>query len=173
MRALAQHAGSEVCGEDILSLSVGRAVFPTDGKDAEQLLAEADRRMYLEKQKQLAYKDRRAHPRLKCRVTIELTTDKGGVPLFANLTDISLGGCFIETSTIVSAGSKIKLGFSMDDPSLTTEGLVMRLDPGSGLAVQFPELNREARDRMFRIIEFVQKSTSFYNKRYLDSLAKS
>ena len=173
MRALARHAGSEVCGEDILSLSVGRAVFPADGKDAEQLLAEADRRMYLEKQKQLAYKDRRAHPRLKCRVTIELTTDTGGVPLFANLTDISLGGCFIETSTIVPAGSKIKLGFSMDDPTLTTEGLVMRLDPGSGLAVQFPELNREARDRMFRIIEFVQKSTSFYNKRYLDSLAKS
>jgi diguanylate cyclase (GGDEF)-like protein/putative nucleotidyltransferase with HDIG domain len=173
MRALARHAGSEVCGEDILSLSVGRAVFPADGKDAEQLLAEADRRMYLEKQKQLAYKDRRAHPRLKCRVTIELTTDTGGVPLFANLTDISLGGCFIETSTIVSAGSKIKLGFSMDDPTLTTEGLVMRLDPGSGLAVQFPELNRDARDRMFRIIEFVQKSTSFYNKRYLDSLAKS
>ena len=173
MRALARHAGSEVCGEDILSLSVGRAVFPADGKDAEQLLAEADRRMYLEKQKQLAYKDRRAHPRLKCRVTIELTADNSGVPLFANLTDISLGGCFIETSTIVPAGSKIQLGFSMDDPTLTTEGLVMRLDPGSGLAVQFPELNRDARDRMFRIIEFVQKSTSFYNKRYLDSLAKS
>ena len=173
MRALARHAGSEVCGEDILSLSVGRAVFPADGKDAEQLLAEADRRMYLEKQKQLAYKDRRSHPRLKCRVTIELTTDTAGVPLFANLTDISLGGCFIETSTIVPAGSKIKVAFSMDDPSLTTEGLVMRLDPGSGLAVQFPELNRDARDRMFRIIEFVQKSTSFYNKRYLDSLAKS
>ena len=80
MRALARHAGSEVCGEDILSLSVGRAVFPADGKDAEQLLAEADRRMYLEKQKQLAYKDRRSHPRLKCRVTIELTTESGECP---------------------------------------------------------------------------------------------
>src|SRR5437868_232779 len=173
MRALARHAGSEVCGEDILSLSVGRAVFPADGKDAEQLLAEADRRMYLEKQKQLAYKDLRAHPRLKCRVTIALQTESNGVPLFANLTDISLGGCFIETSTILSPGSKIKLGFSMDDATLSTEGVVMRLDPGSGVAVQFPELNREARDRMFRIIEFVQKTTSFYNKRYLDSLAKS
>ena len=173
MRALARHAGNEVCGEEILSLSVGRAMFPADGKDAEQLLAEADRRMYLEKQKQLAYKDRRAHPRLKCRVTIELQTESSGVPLFANLTDISLGGCFIETSTILSPGSKIKLGFSMDDATLSTEGVVMRLDPGSGVAVQFPELNRDARDRMFRIIEFVQKTTSFYNKRYLDSLAKS
>ena len=53
LRAMAQQAGNEVCGEDILSLSVGRALYPEDGNDAEQLLAEADRRMYLEKQKQL------------------------------------------------------------------------------------------------------------------------
>jgi len=51
--------------------------------------------------------------------------------------------------------------------------VVMRLDPGSGVAVQFHELNREARERMFRIIEFVQKTTTFYNKRYLDSLARN
>ena len=173
MRALARQAGSEVCGEEILSLSVGRAVYPADGKDAEQLLAEADRRMYLEKQKQLAYKDRRAHPRMKCRVTIELQTEVGGVPLFANLTDISIGGCFVETSTILAPGSQIKLGFSMDDPTLSVEGAVMRLDPGAGVAVQFKEMNRETRERMFKILEFVQKTTTFYNKRYLDSLAKS
>ncbi len=173
MRALARHAGSEVCGEEILSLSVGRAVYPADGKDAEQLLAEADRRMYLEKQKQLAYKDRRSHPRMKCRVTIEMQTEAAGVPLFANLTDISMGGCFVETSTILSPGSQLKLGFSMDDPGLSVEGVVMRLDPGSGVAVQFKEMNRETRERMFKILEFVQKATTFYNKRYLDSLAKS
>src|SRR6201997_5350316 len=132
MRALARQAGSEVCGEEILSLSVGRAVYPADGKDAEQLLAEADRRMYIEKQKQLAYKDRRAHPRLKCRVTIELQTEAGGLPMYANLTDISMGGCYVETSTILTAGSQIKLGFSMNDPTLSVEGAVMRLDPGAG-----------------------------------------
>ena len=173
MRALARHAGQEVCSEEILSLSVGRAVFPDDGNDAEQLLSEADRRMYIEKQKQLAYKDRRAHPRMKCRVTIELTSDAGGVPMFGNLTDISMGGCFVETSTILSPGSKVKLNFSMDDPKLSAEGFVNRLDPGSGVAVQFREMNREARDRMFRILEFVQKANSFYNNRYLDSLTKN
>ena len=77
MRTLARQAGSEVCGEEILSLSVGRALYPEDGNDAEQLLAEADRRMYLEKQKQISYKDRRSHPRLKCRATIELTGGRG------------------------------------------------------------------------------------------------
>jgi diguanylate cyclase (GGDEF)-like protein/putative nucleotidyltransferase with HDIG domain len=170
LRGLAKHAGAEVCGEEILSLSVGRAVYPTDGKDAEQLLAEADRRMYLEKQKQLSYKDRRSHPRLKCRVMIELTAEAGGVPTFANLTDISIGGCYIETSAILGPGSKIRMAFSMDDPSLVAEGVVARLDPGSGVAVQFREMNREGRERMFKIIEFVQKTTTFFDNRYLESL---
>jgi len=172
MRALARQAGSEVCGEDILSLSVGRAMYPEDGNDAEQLLAEADRRMYLEKQKELSYKDRRSHPRMKCRVTIEMQTEVGAAPMFANVTGVSLGGCFVETSTILAPGSKIKLGFSMDDGSLSAEGVVVRLDPGSGVAIQFREMNREGRERMFKILEFVQKTTTFYNNRYLNSLTK-
>ncbi len=46
---IATAAGREVCGEDLLSLSVGCAVYPADGTDTETLLAEADRRMYSEK----------------------------------------------------------------------------------------------------------------------------
>jgi hypothetical protein len=102
-----------------------------------------------------------------------MQTEAGGTPLFANLTDVSLGGCYIETSTILAAGSKIKVGFSMDDASLSAEGVVARLDPGSGLAVQFRELNREGRERMLKILEFVQKTTTFYNNRYLSSLTKT
>jgi diguanylate cyclase (GGDEF)-like protein len=46
LNALAKRASHEVCGEDLLSLSVGTVFFPHDGLDAERLLAEADRRMY-------------------------------------------------------------------------------------------------------------------------------
>lgn len=49
--ALAQQAGREVCGQNLLSLSLGAAFFPHDGVDTEQLLAEADRKMYMAKQR--------------------------------------------------------------------------------------------------------------------------
>jgi diguanylate cyclase (GGDEF)-like protein/putative nucleotidyltransferase with HDIG domain len=172
LRVLAKQAGFDVCGEEILSVSLGQAVYPDDGQDAEKLLAQADRRMYVEKQKQLSYKDRRLHPRLKCRVTIELESETQGTPMYANLTDVSIGGCFVETSTILAPGTSLKISFSMDDGTLTAEGVVARIDPGSGVAVQFKETNREGRDKMIKIIEFVQKASTFYNNRYVEGLLK-
>jgi diguanylate cyclase (GGDEF)-like protein/putative nucleotidyltransferase with HDIG domain len=170
LRDLAKQAGVEVCAEDILSLSVGQAMYPDDGKDAEDLLAEADRRMYMEKQRHPSHKNRRLHARLKCRVTIEVHPDSASGPLFANLTDISLGGCYVETSNIVPPGTELKLVFSVDDGQLHAAGTVARIDPGMGLAVQFKELNREDKDKMHRILEFVQNSTVLYDNRYLKML---
>ncbi len=51
LNAIASLAAQECCGENLLSLSVGEALFPDDGADAEELLAEADRRMYKAKQR--------------------------------------------------------------------------------------------------------------------------
>ena len=48
--SLAQEAGRQVCGRDFLSLSIGCAFYPEAGCDAEQLLTEADRKMYIIKQ---------------------------------------------------------------------------------------------------------------------------
>jgi diguanylate cyclase (GGDEF)-like protein/putative nucleotidyltransferase with HDIG domain len=50
LNTLAQQAGRDVCGENLLSLSLGAAFYPQDGLDAEHMLAEADRKMYAAKQ---------------------------------------------------------------------------------------------------------------------------
>ena len=50
LSSMTMDAGFEVCGERVLSLSAGASFFKEDGTDAEQLLTEADRRMYKEKQ---------------------------------------------------------------------------------------------------------------------------
>jgi diguanylate cyclase (GGDEF)-like protein/putative nucleotidyltransferase with HDIG domain len=173
LRDLARQAGQEVCSEDILSLSVGQALYPEDGKDAEALLAEADRRMYIEKQKQPSRKNRRLYPRMKCRVTIELRPQEGEIPVLGNLIDVSLGGCYVETSTLMPAGSKLKVIFSIDDGRLQASGFVVRIDPGSGIAIQFNDMNREDRDKMHKVLEFVHNSTMFYDNRYFSKLMKT
>src|SRR5437660_4419566 len=170
MRDLAKQAGKGSCDEDLLSLSVGRAVYPSDGKDAEALLAEADRRMYIEKQQQPSRKNRRTYPRMKCRVTIELRPEDGDTPVFGNLIDISLGGCFVETSAIMPPGAKLKLIFSIDDGRMQAEGSVVRIDPGCGVAIQFNDMGRDEREKMHRVLEFVHNTTMFYDNRYFSKL---
>jgi len=47
LEMMAQQVGREICGEDLLSVSVGHAIFKEGNADAEHLLCEADRQMYI------------------------------------------------------------------------------------------------------------------------------
>jgi len=172
LRDLARQVGHEVCQEDILSLSVGRAAYPADGRDAEQLLAEADRRMYLEKQQQPNRKNRRLYPRLKGRITVEFSAEPSKVPVLGNLTNISLGGCYIETTTILPPDSRLDIVFSIDDGLLKAEGSVVRSDPGVGLAIKFKEGSREDRVHLQKILEFVDRTTKLYDDQYISQIVK-
>jgi Tfp pilus assembly protein PilZ len=98
----------------------------------------------------------------------------GEGPIFGNLVDFSLGGCYVETKAILTPGSNVKLVFSIDDTqgALSAEGQVARIHPGSGVAVKFKEMTRESREKMYRILEFVQNSTTVYNDRYLQSIQR-
>jgi GGDEF domain-containing protein len=49
LREIGARAGCTVAGMEDMTISIGEAFFPADGSDAEQLLAEADRRMYFAK----------------------------------------------------------------------------------------------------------------------------
>ena len=172
MRDLARQVGQEICQEDILSLSVGRSMYPQDGLDAEELLAEADRRMYLEKQQQPNRKNRRTYPRMKGRITIEFRPEGSEIPVLGNLTNISLGGCYIETSVILAPESRLQLNFSIDGGPLQAEGSVVRADPGMGLAIKFKEGNRDTRAHLQKILEFVERSTRMYDNEYLARLGR-
>jgi diguanylate cyclase (GGDEF)-like protein/putative nucleotidyltransferase with HDIG domain len=50
LRQIGGAAGCTVTGMEAMTMSIGEAFYPQDGADAEQLLAEADRRMYRAKQ---------------------------------------------------------------------------------------------------------------------------
>jgi diguanylate cyclase (GGDEF)-like protein/putative nucleotidyltransferase with HDIG domain len=49
LAAIVSQVGLDICGEDVLGVSVGSALYPADGADTETLLGIADRRMYSEK----------------------------------------------------------------------------------------------------------------------------
>ena len=50
LHEIGARSSNEATGMDKMTMSIGESFFPADGSDAEQLLAEADRRMYRAKQ---------------------------------------------------------------------------------------------------------------------------
>jgi diguanylate cyclase (GGDEF)-like protein/putative nucleotidyltransferase with HDIG domain len=52
LKAITAEAGRDVIEQETIGLSIGHAMFPEDGVDADRLLSEADRRMYIAKQKE-------------------------------------------------------------------------------------------------------------------------
>ncbi len=153
MRDLAQQAGKDVCNEDILSLSVGKAVYPEDGMDAEKLLSEADKRMYLQKQSRSSQKNRRLYPRVRGRLTTELAGSGQEPAMLAIVTNLSLGGCYVETSGLLLPGSRLNLTFSHQHTNVSLASEVIRMDMGIGAALKFNEATHEVRAALQRILE--------------------
>jgi diguanylate cyclase (GGDEF)-like protein/putative nucleotidyltransferase with HDIG domain len=52
LKVITAEAGQAIFAQETLSLSIGHSMFPEDGVDADRLLSEADRRMYIAKQKE-------------------------------------------------------------------------------------------------------------------------
>jgi diguanylate cyclase (GGDEF)-like protein/putative nucleotidyltransferase with HDIG domain len=153
MRDLAKQAGKDICNEDILSLSVGKSVYPDDGIDAEKILSEADKRMYLQKQSQATQKNRRLYPRVRGRLTTELSGDTQPTAMLGIVTNLSLGGCYVETSGLLLPGSKLKLTFSHEHTNVSIQSEVVRMDMGIGAALKFNEATHEVRTSLQRILE--------------------
>lgn len=171
MRELVHQVGTEVCREDILSLSVGKAVYPEDGLDAEKLLTEADRRMYLQKQSQPTRKNRRLYPRVKGRLTTEISQEAQGPAIVGILTNLSLGGCYVETSAILLPGSETKLTFSVDHETVSLKCEVVRMDMGIGAALKFVEESQESRSSLQRILDRMAGSDELQERQRIRNAA--
>ncbi|MFZ3262476.1 MAG: HD domain-containing phosphohydrolase [Terriglobales bacterium] len=158
MRELAQQAGREVCNEDILSLSVGKSVYPDDGLDAEKLLSEADKRMYLQKQSQPSRSNRRLYRRVRVRITTEIAIEGQTRTMLGIISNLSVNGCYVETSVLLLAGTRVKLSFLLDNTKVAIQSEVLRMDMGVGAALRFSESTHEVRTTLQRLLEQLASS---------------
>lgn len=71
----------------------------------------------------------------------------------AHLTDLSVGGAFVEMNLDLTERTVIVLKFRVNDANVKVEGTVVRNDPPRGVAVRFINLAPEHRDAIERAIE--------------------
>ena len=81
--------------------------------------------------------ERRGSSRIKLSGTVKLQTEDASFPIWAELADISLGGCYVKMAVPAAIGSSVILTFNLQQQELTTKGRVVTSSPGIGSGIKF------------------------------------
>jgi PilZ domain len=111
--------------------------------------------------------DRRRHPRMKCFVAVELRLEGSNTPLWGNLSNSSMGGCFVETAATIATGAKLEIGLWVATGKIWIKGLVLngvvtRANPSVGARVKFDDLGVSQRETLRQFMKFVDSTTQSY-----------
>jgi len=96
--------------------------------------------------------DGRKHPRFKCGNSIELHTESGA-SFWGAITDLSVGGCYIEMALPVAKGSKLNVGIWIGDSKVKADGEVVYSTQGLGFGVKFTKMTEAERQRLSQYLE--------------------
>ena len=122
--------------------------------------------------------DRRRFPRIKCFVAVELKIDGSDTPVWGNLSNTSMGGCYVETVTPIKSGVDVQIGLWLSSGKVWVKGfvlngIVIKSNPCFGVRVKF-ELEPSVRESMKQFLKIVENSTKAQRSEtsYLQKLQK-
>lgn len=93
--------------------------------------------------------ERRRFERCECNLGVDIGVDSK-TDTHVTCTDISRGGCYLETWSPLPVGTKLRLIFRMPKQNLCVDGVVRTEDPSFGMGVEF--LNVECPERIYEYV---------------------
>lgn len=81
--------------------------------------------------------------------------DEAGAVTHCQLTDLSLGGCYVQTNSPFPQSSAVDLCLRASGMEIHAEGLVRVMHPGHGMGIEFPSRTEEQRKTVGEFINFL------------------
>ncbi|MBZ5598211.1 MAG: PilZ domain-containing protein [Acidobacteriia bacterium] len=115
--------------------------------------------------------DRRRYPRMKCFVAVELRLGGSSTPIWGNLSNTSLGGCFVETASPVPTGVNVELGLWVANGKIWVKGIILngivtKSNPCFGVRIKFGQLEPPERESLREFLRFVESTTKGYQTQH-------
>lgn len=92
---------------------------------------------------------KRRHVRFTCDGGAKVRV-AGQVATWANLKDLSIGGCYLETAATHPLGTQVSLQIGTEGVQLLAAGIVKTCHPGFGMGVEFTFLDPDSRTTLER-----------------------
>jgi c-di-GMP-binding flagellar brake protein YcgR len=100
--------------------------------------------------------ERREHIRLKLKVPIEIYLEGSDSPLRSATSDLSLGGCYLETIFPLPIGTNVELKLQLED-TLLVLATVVTCDPQVGNGIRFSRMLPEELEQLRVFLEAAEK----------------
>jgi hypothetical protein len=102
------------------------------------------------------FPERRKHPRFKVSVGVEVRQEGGDTPIHCTTSDLSLGGCYIESMYPFLIGTGLELKLQVED-TLLIVGKVVTCYPQVGNGIQFTKILPEDLNQLRAFLDSVAK----------------
>jgi hypothetical protein len=107
----------------------------------------------------------RRHPRAKCFLAVELRPEGEGTLVLGSLSDVSLGGCCVETSSLLSHGTELAIRPLAANGLLWVKGISVHtsLAEGTGnfkIGIKFLEGDPVPSHSLQEFLRFVEESST-------------
>lgn len=97
--------------------------------------------------------NQRRRPRYRCGGAAQVWQESAQSPQSATLSEISLGGCFIETSWPLPVGTHVEVHLKTHELEVQAQGVVGYLDPSGGMGITFSKISHQDRERLQQLID--------------------
>ena len=101
---------------------------------------------------------RRAQQRFHCTGGVEMRRNETAPPVFGNLSDLSLSGCYVETVSTLPVGSEILFMLRVRDSVIRGRAQVKTSNHAVGLGLIFTQLSREDQGKLEYILSVLSGS---------------
>lgn len=115
--------------------------------------------------------DRRRYPRMKCFVAVELKLEGSATPIWGNLSNTSMGGCFVETASPIPSRVNAEIGLWVASGKIWVKGMILngivtRSSPCFGVRIKFTELDSASRESLRQFLKFVETAARGYHHQH-------
>ncbi len=97
--------------------------------------------------------ERRRFQRLRRAVQTELRMQGSKMPIRAETTDISMGGCYIEMAVTIEIGTALNLVLWLGHKKLMIDGVVVTRHSHFGNGIEFGKMAEDARRKLQAFID--------------------
>ena len=95
---------------------------------------------------------------------VEIHVDGAQEPIWGNLSNVSRGGCMVETASIVPVGKTLEIGLWVSSGKIWVKGVIMSgiASPSSsafGVRVKFSEEQLSENEHLREFLKFIENTT--------------